>query len=113
MSILAAAIAHYESLPVQMIDVPEWGATIYYRTPNAQTLAICQRESNGNAHEFGARLVATCSMNEAGERLFNKLDYKDLMLRTDPGVLSRVAGAIAAQATLNASPAGLEDAAKN
>ena len=99
MSVLERATAHFESRPVMEMEVPEWGEggkplVVCYQTPNSATLSKVVRESKGDLIEQAARLVALCAKGRDGERLFQPLDYKDLMIRADPGVIDRLAASI-------------------
>lgn len=98
---LDAAIAHFEGRPTHQVDVPEWGGTIYFKTPNSMTLSKVNRAAKGDPIEMGARLVAECAMNDKGNRVFGSLDYKELMIKADPAVLGRVVEAIMTEARLD------------
>lgn len=119
MSILARAIAQFQNRPLHDVDVPEWsedhksGFKIHFKTPNGATLSKVHKESKGDPIEAAARLVALCALDANGEKLFAPLDYRDIMVRTDPAVFSRIANRMMEEAKLDTSPSGLADAEKN
>lgn len=119
MSVLERAIAQFHNRPVHEIDVPEWSEDgkssfiVTFRTPNAATLSKVNRESKGDGIEAAARLVALCALDAKGEKLFQALDYKALMLSTDPAVFGRIANRMMEESKLDLSAAGLADAEKN
>lgn len=99
MSVLENAIAQFEARPTFEIEVPEWGKpdaplVVYYKTPNAATLSKVIKESKGDPIEQAARLVAHCARDGKGEKMFNPIDYKDLMIKVDFAIVSRIAAAI-------------------
>jgi hypothetical protein len=111
MNILEQAMARFEARPQHELDVPEWAAdptkpvTVYFKTPNAATLSKAAKESKGDSIENVARLVALVLTDADGKRLFAPLDYKELMVRTDPVALNRIAAAIMAEATIDTDAA--------
>jgi hypothetical protein len=117
MGILDRAIEHFQSRPTHDVDVPEWGEggqfKVYFRTPNGSILSRVNKESKGDPIEAAARMVALCSLDGNGEKLFKPLDYADIMKKTDPAVFSRIAARMMEEAKLDVSPAGMADAEKN
>jgi hypothetical protein len=111
MSILEQAMSRFEARPQHELDVPEWSVDpkkpvkVFYKTPNAATLSRAAREAKGDAIENVARLVALVLTDADGVRLFAPLDYKDLMVRTDPVALNRIAAAIMAEAKIDVDEA--------
>lgn len=111
MNVMEQAILAFESRPVKEVAVPEWSAdpaqpvVIYFKTPNAKTLAKVQAEAGANAMEQAARLVAIVAMDSAGNRLFTDAGYTDLMIRTDPRGLMRAYTAILADARIDVTAA--------
>jgi hypothetical protein len=116
MALLDRAIAHYEALPQQSVDVPEWAPTpgqefkVFFRVPTAKTMDAA---NTGSGMEVSARLVALCALDEKGDRLFSTLDYKELMIKAHPAVIGRIANAIMAHARLDMTAKGLDEAEKN
>jgi hypothetical protein len=107
MDILAQAAAYFEARPTQSIEVPEWSddpakpVIAYFKTPNAATLSKVTREAKGDSIEMVARLVAIVVEDGNGKKLFRPLDYKELLIRTDPAALNRVAAAIMDKAEID------------
>jgi hypothetical protein len=107
MSILQQAISNFEDRPMSEIEVPEWSAAggeavkVYFKTPNAKTIDLVTRESKGSNLEMIARLVAHTVTDQNGKRLFTSADYSELMIRTDPVALNRIAAAIMAGAKVD------------
>jgi hypothetical protein len=112
-SVLERAIAHFSARARNTVEVPEWGVTVYYSTPNGATLSLVQRESKGDAIEAAARIVAHVAEDEAGKKLFSRLDYKDLMVKVDPAIVGRIAGAIMDDAKLDGTPKEQAETEKN
>lgn len=112
MSVLERALGHFEARPRFEVDCPEWGAVVFFKVPNLATFAKVQADAK-NAVEMTARLVARCAEHEDGKRMFGDLDYKDLMTRTDPAVVRRIADAIMARSNLAGGDADVLDAEKN
>lgn len=92
---------HFASRSIGKIEIPEWEATIFYKTPNLATLKSVMAEAQGDNIEAQARIVVACATDEAGEKIWAKLEYKDLMTSVDPGVVARIATAIMAAANLD------------
>lgn len=107
------ARAQFVNRETHKIEVPEWGATIFYKTPNLATLKLVNAESQGDPIEMQARLVVACSTDDTGERIWNRVEYKDLMTAADPGVVARIANAIMAAANLDASAKQMAEDEKN
>lgn len=95
------AKAHFASRGTRSIDVPEWECTIHYRVPNLQTLKTVMADGKNDPVEMQARIVAAVATDEKGDRIWGKLDYKELMVETDPGVVARIANAIMSEAKLD------------
>lgn len=119
MSILDRAIAQFQNRPTHEVSVPEWSEDgksefmVFFKTPNGSTLSKVHKESKGDPIEAAARMVAICSLDGNGERLFRPGDYGEIMRRTDPAVFSRIANRMMEEAKLDVSPQGLADAEKN
>jgi len=112
-SVLERAIAHFQAKPRNKVEVPEWGVTVFYGTPNGVTLSLVHRDSKGDPVEMAARMVAHIAEDEAGKKLFSRLDYKDLMVKVDPAVVQRIAEAIMKDARLDGTPAERAETEKN
>lgn len=113
MNIIERAQAHWDSRPQHEIEVAEWGEkgaalTVCFRTPNAATLSRVVKESKGDTIEQAARLVVACATDMNGERLFKPADAVTLMKHVDPGVVTRIAAKIMAEARFD-----VEESEKN
>jgi hypothetical protein len=118
MIVLERAIAHYQAQGTGSIDVPEWGEPgkplrVFFKVPNGSTVEQLLDLSKGRNIEYSARLVAKCSLDESGERMFKDADYKDLMIRVHPSVVGSIAKAIADNAKLDMSHAAQAEAEGN
>lgn len=92
MSILENAKAAFASrrAELQKIDVPEWGATIYYRAMTMkQKMAIY--EGDPAVPEIAVRTVLYRALNEEGQPLFRPADRVELVNHVDPQIIERVA----------------------
>lgn len=107
------AKAHFAGRDRGRVDVPEWEAVIWYKTPNLATLKAVMAEAMGDTIEAQARIVVACATDDAGERIWSKAEYKDLMTSVDPGIVARIANAIMADAKLDSSPKAAAEDEKN
>ena len=80
-------------LPVERVEVPEWGGAIYLRSLTAAEQDRLQRES-GTLENVNARLAAFCIVDEAGASLFTEDDVEALSKKS-ASAMARVIGAIA------------------
>lgn len=75
-----------EDLPTRDVDVPEWGGTVRMRGLTGSELDAYQasmRKFRGDKqiitlNDMRARLVASCIVDEDGERLFTDKQVKEL-----------------------------------
>mgnify|MGYP001054892153 CR=1 FL=1 len=58
-------------------------------------------DAKGDPIEMQARIVVACAMNEKGERIWQRLDYSELMREYDPAIVARIANLIMAEAKLD------------
>lgn len=72
-----AAILAVEDLAIELVEVPEWGATVGVRTMtgterDAFELAVLNQVGDATTRyrNLRARLVTLCAVDEMGERLF-------------------------------------------
>lgn len=107
------AKAHWTARGTKSIEVPEWQATVFYRTPNLSTLKEVMSDSKGDAIEAQARVVVACCTDEDGQKIWSKPEYLDLMKSTDPGIVARLANAIMAEANLDFTPREVAEDEKN
>lgn len=107
------AKSHFAGRQTGKIEVPEWEATIFYKTPNLATLKAAFAEAQGDTIEAQARIVVACATDDTGERIWSKADYRDLMTSVDPAVVARIANAIMADAKLDSSAKQMAEDEKN
>jgi hypothetical protein len=107
------ARAKFANRETHKVEVPEWGVTIFYKTPNLATLGMVKSESGENQVEMQARLVVACATDETGERIWTKAEYLDLMNFVDPGPVMRISTEIMAHFNLDGGPQMRADDEKN
>lgn len=98
---------------LQSVEVPQWGGKVFYRTPNLSTIKAANAEAQGDSFEFNARIVVACGLDEDGKPIWNKAEYKDLMVEYDPAAVVFVANAIMADAKDLGTSKQLADDEKN
>ena len=69
---------------------------VWFKTPNPATIEKVDASTTGGVVEKAARLVALVAQNEDGSKMFVPLDYKELMIGTDPNALGRLECNVAA-----------------
>jgi hypothetical protein len=82
-----------DDLPVEEVEVPEWGVTVRVRTMmgyerDAFEASVVQGEKR-NLDNLRARLCAMCIVDEDGNRVFSESDAEALG-RKNAGALDRV-----------------------
>lgn len=84
--------SHFEALGTRVIEVPEWGLTIY-STPVtvAERNRIYSKGGGDNDFELLVRILIEKARNEKGEKLFTIADKAVLIQKADSSVLIRVA----------------------
>ncbi len=107
------AKAQFQSRPIESIDVPQWGTKIYFRSPNLSTIKAAFADSKGDNFEMNARIVVSCALNEAGEHIWSKVEYRDMMTEYDPGVIITIAKAIMSGVNLISDPQQQAEDEKN
>ena len=95
------AKAHFAERKIGTIEIPEWDSKIFYKAPNLATLKAAMSEAQGDTIEAQARIVVACATDDAGERIWSKAEYRDLMTSVDPGLVARIANAIMAASKLD------------
>jgi len=95
--ILETATAHFRnqiSGAMQMVDVPEWGAKVYYKA--AVSLKdegkILELTQSGKTVEALVESLIVRARNEDGTKMFNFADKAALLNEVDPRVLIRLVG---------------------
>ena len=94
--VLSRITAHFDSLGVREIHVPEWDVT-FYVTP--VTVAERQRiygagKVGDNDFELLVRILIEKARDKDGKKVFTIADKPALLQRADSAVLVRVAGEI-------------------
>jgi hypothetical protein len=107
------AKAQFLARATDSIEVPQWGATIYFKTPNLTTIKSAMADAKGDNIEAQARIVVACATDENGDRIWSKAEYKDLMIEYDPGAVAMIAGAIMKNVSLAPDAAHMADDEKN
>lgn len=102
-SVLDRAKAHYESLPVRSLDVPEWGEgegkplKVTWKPLTVRDREKIYAYADGQAPTGGlvsARAVIIKACDEQGKRLFDGMADHDLRHSVDGDVVARIASAI-------------------
>jgi hypothetical protein len=95
--VLDTATAHFRnqiSGAMQVVDVPEWGAKVYYKS--AVSLKdegkILELTQSGKTVEALVESLIVRARNEDGTKMFNFADKAALLNEVDPRVLIRVVG---------------------
>lgn len=107
------AKAHWADRGTESTHIAEWDATIFFKAPNFATIKAVTAESKGDPIEYAARMVVACAMDEHGEKIWSKPEYKDLMTMVDPQIILRIFKEIVKDAKLNLSAEELAADEKN
>jgi hypothetical protein len=75
------------------LDVPEWGAPIYFKKLNLQDRGLITKNATDN-FDGAARTLVHAARDKDGNRLFSLADLKTIKLKLDAEVVLRVAGDI-------------------
>ena len=94
MKAIEKAKAHFNSLDIKTIDVPEWDLVIYAKPLNLFETKKLMKFANDDSIEMLAYVVMLKSLDEKGEPLFTLEDKKALLNDVDKDVLARVANDI-------------------
>lgn len=97
--ILQKAAAHFrEQLnnPMDSVEVPEWGARIWFKrvTTLKEESKIMELTTQGKTVEALVESIILRARNEDGSRMFNMADRVTMMNEVDPKVIVRIAGAM-------------------
>lgn len=113
--VLEKATAHFRnqiSGAMQVVDVPEWGAKVYYKS--AVSLKdegkILELTQSGKTVEALVESLIVRARNEDGTKMFTVADKAPLLNEVDPKVLIRIVGEINEISNLESD---LENAEKN
>jgi hypothetical protein len=98
-SVLGNAKDHFRSAlsqELQSIEVPEWNATIYFKTASSFNVEkkILDLHSKGSMVEALVETLLVKALNKDGSRVFTNADKVVLMREVDPDVIIRVVSAI-------------------
>jgi hypothetical protein len=88
------AKAHFNTLEIKKIDVPEWDLEIYAKPLNLFETKKLMKFANDDSVEMLAYVVMLKSLDEKGEPLFTLEDKHALLNDVDKDVLARVANDI-------------------
>ena len=101
MSIIDSAKAHFESLGVQSIEVPEWKdsdgkpSIIYWSPINLyEKNLLFKKSDNMSDVSILADILVMKALDKDGNKVFKAEDKLALMYKVDSDVLSRVATAM-------------------
>lgn len=122
MSLTREDILQAQDLPVETVDVPEWGGTVRVRAMNAEealqySKLKVERDEKGvptgaNEKLFMAALVALSVVDEIGNRLFTVGDAEALAEKNGAAV-SRLFEAANRLSKANPTPQDMEETEKN
>ena len=94
MKAIEKAKAHFNSLDIKKINVPEWDMDIYAKPLNLFETKKLMKFANDDSVEMLAYVVMLKSLDEKGEPLFTLEDKHSLLNDVDKDVLARVANEI-------------------
>ena len=101
MSIIDSAKAHFESLGVQSIEIPEWKdangnpSVIYWNPINLyEKNLLFKKSDNMSDVSILADILVMKGLDKDGNKLFKAEDKLALIYKVDSDVLSRVATAM-------------------
>ena len=93
----AEDILNADDIQLERVSVPEWGGDVYVKATNGKEFSdlqaqIIERKGNNqrvNLENIQAKLVAICTCDESGKRLFNQRQV-DLLAGKSSAALQRV-----------------------
>lgn len=94
MKAIDKAKAHFNTLEIKKIDVPEWDLVIYAKPLNLFETKKLMRFANDDSVEMLAYVVMLKSLDDKGDPLFTLEDKHALLNDVDKDVLARVANDI-------------------
>ncbi len=85
-----------DDLPRELVEVPEWGGSVYVRTltgteADAQMAEVL--DGRRDLQDYHAKMAAACICDDAGKRLFSDADVKVLGAKS-VRALDRVVAAV-------------------
>tara|TARA_R110000823_G_scaffold220010_1_gene348772 strand:+ start:40 stop:429 length:390 start_codon:yes stop_codon:yes gene_type:complete len=98
-NVLSNAKSHFRSAlgaELQSIEVPEWNATIYFKTASSFMIEkkILDLHSKGSMVEALVETLLVKALNADGSKVFSPADKVVLMREVDPDVIIRVVTAM-------------------
>lgn len=94
MKAIDKAKAHFNTLEIKKIDVPEWDLVIYAKPLNLFETKKLMKFANDDSVEMLAYVVMLKSLDDKGDPLFTLEDKHALLNDVDKDVLARVANDI-------------------
>ncbi|MBT4080292.1 MAG: hypothetical protein HOE82_06735 [Gammaproteobacteria bacterium] len=94
MGVLDNAVAHFDSLEIREIEVPEWETTIYASPFTLAEKKKLLRSAKDDDIEFLARTLMLKAKDEQGNAIFKEADKFTLMQKVDSTVVARVVSEI-------------------
>lgn len=94
MKAIEKAKAHFNTLEIKKIDVPEWDLVIYAKPLNLFETKKLMKFANDDSVEMLAYVVMLKSLDDKGDPLFTLEDKHALLNDVDKDVLARVANDI-------------------
>jgi hypothetical protein len=113
--ILDKATTHFRnqiSGAMQLIEVPEWDAKIYYKTATSlkEEGRVLELTQQGKTVEALVESLVVRARNEDGTKMFNMADKVVLLNEVDPKILIKIVGEMN---SVTAEETSMEAAEKN
>ena len=89
--ILEKAKEHFKAIDRKIIDVPEWGITVYAKPLTLADKRILTRNTKPDDVTLFADVLILKAEDKEGKKLYSLEDKQTLMRSVDPEVVARVA----------------------
>jgi len=89
--ILEKAKEHFKAIDRKIIDVPEWGITVYAKPLTLADKRILSRNTKPDDVTLFADVLILKAEDKEGKKLYSLEDKQTLMKSVDPEVVARVA----------------------
>ena len=89
--ILDKAKEHFKSIDRKIIEVPEWGQTVYSKPLTLADKRILTRNTKPDDVTLFADVLILKAEDKEGKKLYSLEDKQTLMRSVDPEVVARVA----------------------
>ena len=89
--ILDKAKEHFKAIDRKIIDVPEWGITVYAKPLTLADKRILTRNTKADDVTLFADVLILKAEDKEGKKLYSLEDKQTLMRSVDPEVVARVA----------------------